>query len=159
MRGFLKDLRTFLWNFLLVVLEEKYIKKVEIVINKQLVLFKFMIISLVLLVSCSADGGKVTARDVLKGNDGADVLKYNGFMYNNVTELEWFEKMKSNIQKGKEIGEIKKVTSSSLFFTNFSATKLPKGTTLYDTNDGETGIIIVELENDRIVYYSQLLEG
>jgi hypothetical protein len=112
-----------------------------------------------LLAGCSADGGKVTARDVLKRNEDADVLKYNGFMYNNVTDLEWFEEMKSNIQKGKEIGEIKKVTTSSLFFTEFSATKLPKGTILYDTGDGKTGIIIVETEDDETLYYMQLLEG
>lgn len=110
----------------------------EVIINKLLVLIVF--VSLILVAGCSADGGKVTARDVLKRNEDADVLKYNGFMYNNVTDLEWFEEMKSNIQKGKEIGEIKKVTNTSLFFTNFSATKLPKGTTLYDTNDGETGL-------------------
>lgn len=130
-----------------------------IVIKKSLSIFIFSFVSLILLASCSADGGKVTARDVLKSNEDADVLKYNGFMYNNVTELDWFEKMKSNIHKGKEIGKIKKVTSSSLFFTNFSATKLAKGTTLYDTNEGETGIIIVVTENDETLYYLQLLEG
>ncbi|WLR57265.1 hypothetical protein LC048_10610 [Mesobacillus subterraneus] len=91
-------------------------------------------------------------------NEGADILRYNGFMYNNVTELEWFEEKKSNIQKGKEIGEIKKVTTSSLFFTDFSATKLPKGTILYATDDGFTGIIIVETE-DETLYYMQILEG
>ncbi|MEH7379992.1 hypothetical protein V7138_05875 [Bacillus sp. JJ1533] len=127
--------------------------------NKPFVLFLFMIVTLILLVSCSADGGKVTARDVLKQNDDADVLKYNGFMYSNVTDLEWFEKDKSKFQKGKEIGEIKKVTNSFLLFTNFSATKLPKGTALYDTNAGDTGMIVVEAENGKILYYMQLLEG
>jgi len=127
--------------------------------SKSVILFLFTFVSCILLVSCSADGGKVTARDVLKRNHDADVLKYNGFMYNNVTDLEWFMKDKSMFQKGNEIGEIKKVTNSSLFFTNFSATKLPKGTTLYDTNDGDTGIIIVETENGEILYYMQLLEG
>lgn len=128
-----------------------------IVINKPLILFIFF--SLFVLASCSADGGKVSARDVLKGNEDADVLKYNGFMYNNVTNLEWFEKIKSNFKIGNKIGEIQKVTTSSLFFTDFSATKLPKGTILYDTNDGDTGIIIVKTKNDEILYYSQLLEG
>jgi hypothetical protein len=112
-----------------------------------------------LLAGCSSDVGKVTARDVLIENENADVLKYNGFMYSNVTELEWFEEKKSNVQKGKKIGEIKRVTTSSLFFTEFSATMLPKGTTLYDTNDGETGIILVESENGETLFYMQLLEG
>jgi hypothetical protein len=127
--------------------------------KKSVILFLFTFVSCILLVSCSADGGKVTARDVLKRNHDADVLKYNGFMYNNVTDLEWFNNKKSMFQKGNEIGEIKKVTNSSLFFTNFSATKLHKGTTLYDTNDGDTGIIIVETENGEFLYYMQLLEG
>ncbi|WP_041964164.1 hypothetical protein [Mesobacillus selenatarsenatis] len=129
----------------------------EVIINKLLVLIVF--VSLILVAGCSADGGKVTARDVLKRNEYVDVLKYNGFMYNNVTDLEWFEEMKSNIQKGKEIGEIKKVTTSSLFFSDFSATKLPKGTILYDTGDGKTGVIIVETEDEETLYYMQLLEG
>ncbi|WP_010676637.1 hypothetical protein [Bacillus timonensis] len=119
----------------------------------------FTFVSLIFLVSCSADGGKVTARDVLNQDEDADVLKYNGFMYSNVTNLEWFEKDKSKFQKGKEIGEIKNVTDSFLFFTNFSATKLPKGTILYDTNDGDTGMIVVETENGSLLYYMLLLEG
>ena len=130
-----------------------------IVIKKVLVLIIVTIVQLILLTSCSADGGKVTARDVLKNNQDADVLKYNGFMYNNVTDLEWFEKKKIDFKKGKEIGEIKKVTSSVLFFTNFSATKLEKGTVLYAVDDGYTGIIIVETENDEVLYYMQLVEG
>ncbi len=111
------------------------------------------------LTGCSADGGKVTARDVLKQNDSADILKFDGFIYSNVTDLEWFQENKDRHQKGKKIGEIKKVTTSSLFFTNFSATKLPEGTVLYDTNDGETGIIFVEMDNGDELYYMQLLEG
>ncbi|CAM3818073.1 hypothetical protein [Mesobacillus thioparans] len=111
------------------------------------------------LTGCSGDGGKVTARDVLKHNDNADILKFDGFIYSNVTDLEWFEENKDRHQKGKKIGEIKKVTTSSLFFANFSSTKLPRGTVLFDTNDGETGIIFVEMDNEHELYYMQLLEG
>ena len=120
----------------------------------------FILMSLVLfLAGCSADGGKVTARDVLKQNEDADILKYDGFIYSNVTFLEWFQEGKDQIQKGEEIGKIKKVTTSSLFFTNLSATKLPKGTVLYGTNDGYTGMIYVETEDGEVLYYMQLLEG
>jgi hypothetical protein len=119
----------------------------------------FLLIPVVFLAGCSADGGRVTARDVLKQNDNADILKYDGFIYSNVTNLEWFEKEKDQIKKGEEIGKIKKVTRSSLFFTNFSATKLPKGTVLYDTNEGNKGTIYVETENGEALYYIQLLEG
>ncbi|MCM3233552.1 MULTISPECIES: hypothetical protein [unclassified Mesobacillus] len=126
------------------------------IIKKYLI---WLLIFIVLLTGCNADGGRVTARDVLKQNENADILKYDGFIYSNVTEHEWFEENKDRQQKGKKIGEIKKVTTSSLFFTNLSATKLPKGTVLFDTNDGETGIIFVETDNGDGLYYMQLLEG
>ncbi|MCM3572369.1 hypothetical protein M3172_04160 [Mesobacillus subterraneus] len=118
-----------------------------------------LLIPVVFLGGCSADGGRVTARDVLKQNDNADILKYDGFIYSNVTNLEWFKKEKERIKKGEEIGKIKKVTTSSMFFTNFSATKLPVGTVLFDTNDGNKGTIYVETENGEALYYIQLLEG
>lgn len=123
------------------------------------VLFIFLTLVVLFLAGCSADGGKVTARDVLKQNQDADILKYDGLIYSNVTKLEWFQEEKNQIQKGEEIGKIKKVTTSSLFFTNFSATKLPKGTLLYDTNDGYKGMIYVETEDGNALYYMSLLEG
>ncbi|NKE03936.1 hypothetical protein [Mesobacillus selenatarsenatis] len=123
------------------------------------VLFIFLTLVVLLLAGCSADGGKVTARDVLKQNQDADILKYDGLIYSNVTKLEWFQEKKNQIQKGEEIGKIKKVTTASLFFTNFSATKLPKGTLLYDTNDGYKGMIYVETEDGDALYYMSLLEG
>ncbi len=66
-----------------------------------------LLIAVVFLGGCSADGGRVTARDVLKQNDNADILKYDGFIYSNVTNLEWFEKEMDQIKKGEEIGKIK----------------------------------------------------
>ncbi|MBT2644994.1 hypothetical protein J7I80_22495 [Bacillus sp. ISL-41] len=70
-----------------------------------------LLIPMLFLAGCSADGGKVTARGVLKQNDKADILKYDGFIYSNVTNLEWFENEKDQIKKGEEIGKIKKVTT------------------------------------------------
>ena len=119
----------------------------------------FILMALLSLAGCSADGGRVTARDVLKQNEDADILKYEGFIYSNATDLEWFQEVKDRIQKGEEIGKIKKVTKSGLFFTNSSATKLPEGTVLYDTNDGDKGTIYVETEDGKVLYYIQLLEG
>ncbi|WP_226641475.1 hypothetical protein [Mesobacillus subterraneus] len=123
------------------------------------VLFIFLTLVVLFLAGCSADDGKVTARDVLKQNQDADILKYDGFIYSNVTFLEWFQEDKEQLRKGEEIGKIKKETTSSLFFTNLSATKLPKGTVLYGTNDGYKGMIYVEMEDGEVLYYMQLLEG
>ncbi|MEW8971842.1 MAG: hypothetical protein AB2411_14530 [Mesobacillus sp.] len=119
----------------------------------------FILVAVLRLAGCSADDRRVTSRDVLKQNEDADILKYEGFIYSNATDLEWFQEVKDRIQKGEEIGKIKKATTSSLFFSNFSATKLPKGTVLYDTNDGYTGTIYVETEDGKVLYYIQLLEG
>jgi hypothetical protein len=119
----------------------------------------FMLMAVLSLAGCSADGGRVTARDILKQREDADILKYEGFIYSNATDLEWFQEVKDQTQKGEEIGKIKKATTSSLFFSNFSATKLPKGTVLYDTNDGYTGTIYVETKDGDVLYYIQLLEG
>lgn len=125
---------------------------------KKFIVF-FILMAVLNLAGYSADGGSVTARDVLKQNEDTDILKYGGFVYSNATDLEWFQEVKDRIQKGEEIGKIKKVTTSSLFFTNYSATKLPEGTVLYDTNDGDTGTIYVETEDGEVQYYIQLLEG
>jgi len=120
-----------------------------------------VLVSCSLLIGCghSADGGIVTARDVLKTDKNADILKFGGRIYSNVTHLEWFIEKELDYITGEKIGEIKKVTSVSLFFTNYSATKLVKGTALYEINGGDNGYILVELENGEILYYMELLEG
>lgn len=114
-----------------------------------------------LLVGCaySAGGRVVTAWDVLNVSKDADIIKYDGRIYSDVTELEWFEKGKSKYKKGEKIGEIKRVQTSPLFFRNNSATKLLKGTALYNTDDAKEGIrpgiILVETENGELLYYLQ----
>ncbi|MFO1443360.1 hypothetical protein KDN24_09085 [Bacillus sp. Bva_UNVM-123] len=89
-----------------------------------------------------------------------DIIKYEGRIYSNITELDWFEKEKSRYQKGETIGEIKRISKSSLSLWNFSATKLPKGTVLYHTDDTKEGIkpliILAETETGGILYYRWL---
>lgn len=89
-----------------------------------------------------------------------DIIKYESRIYSNITELDWFEKEEGRYQKGERIGEIKRISKSSLPLWNFSATKLSKGTVLYNTLDIKEGIIpliiIAETENGRILYYRWL---
>lgn len=127
------------------------------------VLLKVLVISLafLLLAACGvADGGKVTARDVLKNNEDADILMYNGFIYSNVTDLDWFQKDSNRYTKGEHLGDIKKTTSSSFGFRNFYATVLPEGTSIYSNNEDKEGVgmILVEVDGE-VLYYMQLLEG
>lgn len=127
------------------------------------ILSKLLVLSfsLLLLAACGvADRGKVTARDVLKNNEDADILMYDGFIYSNVTELEWIQEEKDNYTKGVHLGDIKNNTSSSFWFRDFSATVLPEGTSIYSNGQDkeEVHIIIVELEG-KVLYYLLLWEG
>ena len=68
-----------------------------------------IVISFLVITGCGvADGGKVTAKEVLKQNPEADILQYNGFIYNNVTHVEWFEQEIEKHIKHNLVGEIKK---------------------------------------------------
>lgn len=119
----------------------------------------FIVISLLVVTGCGvADGGKVTAKEVLKQNPEADILQYNGFIYNNVTHLEWFEHDKEKHIKNNLLGEIKKQSTSSFGFKDLSSSKLPIGTKIYSTNENELGIIIVEYEGNDF-YYMQLIKS
>ncbi|MGM0847085.1 MAG: hypothetical protein ACQEUT_19185 [Bacillota bacterium] len=101
----------------------------------------------------------MTARDVLKQGDDADIIQYEGFIYNNVTNLEWFQDGEEvPFSKEHLLGEVKKQTRKSWLFNNFSATKLPKGTKVYSNNKEVKGFLFVEYEGEEL-YYMQLLEG
>lgn len=117
--------------------------------------------SLFLLSSCGvADGGRVTARDVLKQNKDADIIQYEGSIYSNVTNLEWFEERKGQILFTKDyyVGEVQKQTNNSWMFKELSATKLPKGTKVYSREEDVGGLLFVEYEGE-LLYYMELLEG
>lgn len=122
-----------------------------------------LLFSCFLLMACTAinGGGVITAGDVLNADKEADILKYDGRIYSNTTDLEWFEKEKSKFKKGEKLGEIRKVQASPLFFGNFSATKLSEGTVLYNSDDVKEGvrpgIILAEKENGEILYYLEQL--
>jgi hypothetical protein len=127
------------------------------------VLLKVLVLSLAfwLLAACgAADGGKVTARDVLENSEDADILMYNGFIYSNVTDLDWIQEDKDRYTKGEHLGDIKKTTSSSFGFRDFYATVLPEGTSIYSNNEDKEGVGMILVEEDgEVLFYLQLLEG
>ena len=103
-------------------------------------------------------GGYVLiSSDVLKIDEDRDIIKYGRRIYSNVTDLEWFEEKKSKLQKGQKIGEIKRQRNTSMFWGNFTANKLAKGTALYSTYNGKGGII-VEKDNGELLYYRELVK-
>ncbi|MRH41478.1 hypothetical protein GH741_02175 [Aquibacillus halophilus] len=130
-------------------------------ITKSLSLTSLAFLVLFLIAGCGvADGGKITARDILKQNKDADIIQYDGHIFSNVTNLEWFEDDKEEISFSKNNfqAEIKKQTTSTWFFNDLSATKLPKGTKVYSLDRTRRGMLIVEYEGE-ILYYMELLKG
>lgn len=102
----------------------------------------------------------MTAKDVLKRNKDADIIQFDGFIFNNVTNLDWFKEEKEGISFSKEhfVGEIKKQTKKASLFSDLSATKLPQGTKIYSIDKKGKGMLLVEYEGEKL-YYMVILEG
>jgi hypothetical protein len=96
----------------------------------------------------------------LKLDKDIDVIKYEGRIYSNITELDWFKKEKNKYHKGERLGEIRRLSRSSLLLWDLSATKLPKGTNLYNADGSKAGIkpliILAETTNGEFLYYRWL---
>lgn len=127
--------------------------------NRLLGVLIYFLFVLLMLTSCGvADGGKVTAKDVLKQNGEADIFQYNGFIYSNMTEVDWFQKEKQNYIKHDEIGAVQSQSTDAKAFHDFTATKLPVGTKIYRTskNEMDTGILIVGYKGKNFVLYGAI---
>jgi hypothetical protein len=124
----------------------------------------FLVITIIIVgftAGCSADGGRVTVKEILKRNPDADIIQYdNGKVYSNVTNLEWFQKEKGKYSKERFVGEVIKRTTSRFMYKDYYATKLPVGSRIYSIakENRFTGILIVEHEGEDL-YYMVLLEG
>ena len=125
------------------------------IFNNSILLVLIVSLSLLFIGGCS-DRGKITAKEVLDQNPDADFFQYNGDIYNNMTEVDWFRKEKVDLVKHNVIGEIKKQSTNSFGSKDFTATKLPEGTKIYLTSEKEkeddVGILIVELEGKELFY-------
>lgn len=113
-----------------------------------------------LLVGCgAADGGRVTARELLKQYPDEDIFQFEGRIFSNVTEVEWVKQKTSSYTKYELLGEIKYQSTKRFGFKNLTATKLPVGTKFYSTSeDGYGSFLIVEMEGEEF-YYLEMLEG
>ena len=104
---------------------------------------------LFILASCGvADDGIITAKDVINQDSEADIIQLNGFIYSNMTELEWFQERKEKLTKHTLLGETQKQLTSRFGFEDWTATKLPVGTKIYSAseNGSELDILIVEVD-------------
>ncbi|KOP72718.1 hypothetical protein AMS59_17595 [Lysinibacillus sp. FJAT-14745] len=97
-----------------------------------------------------------TAKTILKEDAQADILQFDHLIYIKAADQESL--IKNNFIRGDKIGVIKKTTTSTLFFKDFYATKLPIGSEIFATNNHDTYTIIVEIDGKQILYKA-LLEG
>ena len=119
-----------------------------------------MLIMISLLTACS-DGtiGNPTAKEILRDEPDADILQYEGLIYQKIVDDNFLPNIK-DLVKYEELGEIKKTKDSYWGFNDLNASKLPVGTKVFSTNEGEETNyhLIIELDGEDIHYFV-LLEG
>lgn len=104
--------------------------------------------------------GNPTVRDILGDNQDADILKLDGLVYGNVTDVDWVQDRE--YKKGGKIGEVRNKTQNSWWFRDRYATKLPEGTALYMTGDEEyqkekpPTYVLVEYKNKERIYIAYI---
>lgn len=113
-----------------------------------------------LLVGCgAADGGRVTARELLKQYPDEDIFQFEGRIFSNVTEVEWVKQKTSSYTKYELLGVIEYQSTKRFGFKDLTATKLPVGTKIYSTSEeGYGGFLIVEIDGIEF-FYLEMLEG
>ena len=122
------------------------------------------ILFLIVILLVSANSSSISnpnARNILSENPDADIIQWDGVVYQNVTDREW---LPTGYQTGEVIGEIVKKTNRQWFYRDRFATKLEKGTILY-ANEGSDyqsseflSTILVE-EEGQLLIYQALVEG
>ncbi|QFT87712.1 hypothetical protein FIU87_03520 [Bacillus sp. THAF10] len=119
-----------------------------------------MFVLILLVAGCgSTTSGNPTAKDILEGNSDADIIKLDELIYSRSTNPDPV----NGYSKGAKIGGIKKQTTNSWGFRNLYASKLPKGTEVYSTeeeyNSGDApAVILVEIDGELMEYFA-LIEG
>ncbi|UOQ86889.1 hypothetical protein [Gracilibacillus salinarum] len=99
--------------------------------------------------------GNPTAADILIDNPEADIFLLNGIVYSNAGDLDWV--MEKDWTAGEEVAEITRQTAESNEFTSGTATILPVGTSIYQTEE-PSGLYIAIVNNEEIPYIG-LREG
>ncbi|WP_163579448.1 hypothetical protein [Gracilibacillus saliphilus] len=122
------------------------------------------ILFLIVILLVSANSSSISnpnARNILSENPDADIIQWDGMVYQNVTDREW---LPTGYQIGEVIGEIVKQTDRQWFYRDRFATKLEKGTILYanESSDYQSSeflsTILVEKDGQLLVYQA-LVEG
>lgn len=100
--------------------------------------------------------GDPTPKEILADDENADIFFMDGIVYTNAENIEWVNN--EDLTIGEKIGVIKNQTDNSKEFGNFTASKLPIGTEIYEPQNKSGSIYIVKLNNEEIPYLG-LVEG
>lgn len=126
-------------------------------------LLLLIIFSLIILVACNSSNiektstiANPTPKEILSDDKSADIFIVEGSVYMNAEDIDWI--MEEELFKGEKVGEIKHQTNDSEKFNDFTASKLPIGTEVYEPVDNHGPIYIIEL-NGEVIPYLGLIEG
>lgn len=93
------------------------------------------------------------AEEILALNPNADIIQYNGVIYQ--TNIDWVEK--KSLTKDEQVGEIKIKNEENTNFEDEMSNKLPVGTKIFKTKEDEN-FLVVELHGETLKYYA-IVEG
>ncbi|MBM7660238.1 hypothetical protein JOC85_001005 [Bacillus mesophilus] len=120
-----------------------------------------VIIIVVLCLSACGSTGNPTAKEMLDVNNDADIIKLDDLIYSPNTNPDI--KPEEGYSKGMKIGEIKMKTSNRYWFRNLYASKLPKGTEVFSTDEvyksGDAPLVILVEVDGELIDYHALVEG
>lgn len=112
---------------------------------------------LLFLFACSEEETAIssnpTAEEILEMEENADILQFNGAVYQ--TGMEWLDE--KDVTKKEKIGQITNSSTEGKAFEDGTATYLPVGTSIYSVNENES-ILLAEVDGE-FVRYAILSEG
>lgn len=100
--------------------------------------------------------GNPTPEEILSDDKDADIFLMDGTVYTNAKDIEWVNE--EELTAGEKVGEIKSQTDDSEEFENFTASKLPAETDIYEPEEKKGPIYIIKLDGEEIPYMG-LIEG
>ncbi|MEC0282098.1 hypothetical protein SAMN04489762_1853 [Terribacillus saccharophilus] len=112
---------------------------------------------LLFLFACSEEEvvtiGNPTAEEILEMEEDADILQFDGAVYQ--TGMDWLEE--EDVTKKEKVGQIESSSTDGPTFEDGTSTHLPVGTSIYSVNENES-ILLAEV-NGEFIRYSILAEG
>jgi hypothetical protein len=119
-----------------------------------------LMVFLILISGCSkgefqmsAVNDNPTAKDIMTLNHDADIFISDGYVFSNAENLAWIRDQ--GYELGEQIGEIKKQTAIYQRFKEWTASKLPVGTKIFETN----APFYIAIVNGKEIPYIKLVEG